>query len=548
MPIYFHLASHLWVAWLFIANGLIITWLLRYKYESFRTLSESVESQILSAFFISIGFNGLILLLLDWLSLDFSLAIWLLGLIYLALVCAIVLLFEKMRSSGVYRSEYSVARLVLYALVFIVLFYNGGMIEVVSDAWWHISLANKISIENTYTPSAGHLIGLPTRYYPPLWHGNLALVSKLSDISIPIYWNSLTAWVGMFKVMAFYLLAFGLSKDKSLALVAALLFVLLPGLGVSNMRVSAWPSHIAYTAWFVLFYVFSLMLDDLPDKKKGIGQSAVTFLMLVRGKLTVLFILSLLILFIHKAEILWFAIAWFGYLVAASLSRFFSTSNEYIAVRDHYFLIYSYRSILLALFIYSIWFAKKQVYPNGLISDQLLAYVLPASLTLILLILDIWTRSKAFAYGIFALFVILLFGAINYTHFHSLFVPELALPTGRFNESSAIAIGYLGGELKAPGWHLQLRSGLVFSGVLSIPVAMFCLMLKPTKLTIFLAGTSCTASLLCLSPYLYHWLQDVLDYHSPWRVALIIFHPIIWALVLVSLQQLRRNLKSTAIL
>ena len=541
MPIYFHLASHLWIAWLFVVNGLMLTWLLRYRFESFRTLTESLESQILSAFFISVSLNGVILLILDWTSLEFSLARWFLFIIGAALLFTIVLFFNRLRQVEAFTFEASFARLMLYTFVFIVLFYNGAMIEVISDAWWHMSLANKISLESTYSPSLGHLVGLPTRYYPPLWHGNLALANHLSGISIPVFWNSLTAWVAVLKVMAFYLFAFGLSKHRQIALVAAVLFVLLPGLGISYLRVSAWPSHIAYTTWFVMFYVATLVLDDLPDKNESIKQDVRSFLSVAGSKLLILIVLGVLVLFIHKAEILWFAIAWLGYLIAASLSRLLSTKNEYIVERDHYFLTSLYRGVLLFVFGCSLWFAKSQSYPVGPLSDQLLSYLLPSTFALVLFFLDIRTQYKLFSYGLFFVFLVLVLGAVNYTHLYSLFVPELALPKGQFIESSAVAIGYFGGELKVPGWHLQLRSGLLISGALSVPVALFALILKPTKLTIFLAGASCIASLLCLSPYLYHWLQDILFYSSPWRIALVIFHPIVWAFVLVELNQRRKT-------
>lgn len=541
MPIYFHVQSHIWIWCLFIANGLLMTWLLRWRFESFRAWTSPLESQILSGFFISISINGLILLALDSLSLSFSLAKWPLAILAIALLLTVIVFVAKLKANHAFRFEIGFLRLILYTFVFVVLFYNGALIEQLTDAWWHMSLANKISLESTFNPTFGHLTGLPTRYYPPLWHGNLALAKELSGVSIPVYWNSLTAWIGMFKVMAFYLFAYGLSKDKGLALIAAILFVLLPGVGVSYLRVSAWPSHVAYTAWFVMFYVVALMFDDLPKSDRSLKQGVVSLLSASTSKLATLLVLSALIFFTHKSEILWFVIAWFSYCVAASLSRSLSSSDDFIVDRDHILIRYVYRSGLLILVAYMLWFAINQAYLISGLSDQLLANILPIALLLTLFALDFQFKSKVVSYGFFLVLCILIFGSVNYTHFYSLFVPELAMPQGQFHESSAVAIGYLGGELKVPGWHLQLRSGLLYSGVLSIVVAIVALAFRPSRLTILMAGTGFLALLFCSSPYLYHWLQNTLNYHSPWRVSLMIFHPIIWAFALMVLNPFNRE-------
>ncbi|MBL4671678.1 MAG: hypothetical protein JKX81_05420 [Arenicella sp.] len=542
MPIYFNAVSHLWIGCLFIANGLMLTWLLRSKFESFRSFTQPLEAQVLSGFFISLGLNGLILLLLNSLSLDFSLAKWPLGLIGFGQAALVYAFIVKLNAYHAFRFEINIARFVLYLFVFVVLFYNGGLIDKVSDSWWHMSLANKIALEGTYSPAVGHLIGLPTRYYPPLWHGNLALANQLSGISIAVFWNSLTAWVAVFKVMAFYLFAYGISKNKTTGVLAAMLFVVLPGVGVSYLRVSAWPSHIAYTAWYAMFYVFALFLDGLPPEKATLRQAVSQLISTSGSKLITLLFLSVIIFFTHKAEIVWFVVAWFSYLIAASLSRSLSTGSQYIIARDHFLLLYCYRAILILIAIFGVWFAVNHRYLKTGLSDQLLANLLPVVLSVILLLLDIRFKSKMVLVCIWLVLLALIFGSVNYTHLYSLFVPEFALQAGQFYESSAVAIGYFGDELKIPSWHLQLRSGLLYSGVLSVIVAVVLLIVKPNRLSILTAGTGCVAMLFCASPYLYHWLQGVLNYHSTWRISLMVFHPIVWAFALVTLNEFRKTL------
>ncbi|MFQ3245853.1 MAG: hypothetical protein ACI9SP_002501 [Arenicella sp.] len=545
MPIYFNAVSHLWIGCLFIANGLMLTWLLRSKFKSFRSFTQPLEAQVLSSFFISLGLNGLILLLLSWMSLEFSLAKWPLGLIALGQTAFLYAFVIRVKAYHAFHFEINIARAALYLFVFVVLFYNGGLIDKMSDSWWHMSLANKIALESAFSPAVGHLTGLPTRYYPPLWHGNLALANQLSGISIAVFWNSVTAWVAVFKVMAFYLFAYGISKNKTTALLAAILFVLLPGIGVAYLRVSAWPSHVAYTAWYAMFYVFTLFLDSLPTDKASLRQTLLPFISTSASKLISLLFLSIIVVFTHKAEIVWFVIAWFSYLIAASLSRSLSRNDHYIVARDHLLLIYCYRAILILIAVFALWFAVNQHYLKAGISDQLLANLLPVAISVTLFLLDIRFKSRMVLRCIWLILLALVLGSVNYTHLYSLFVPGLALQTGQFYESSAVAIGYFGGELQVPSWHLQLRSGLLYSGVLSVLMAAVLLIVKPNRLSILTAGTGSVAMLFCASPYLYHWFQAVLDYHSPWRISLMIFHPIVWAFALVTLNEFRKTLANS---
>ena len=535
IPIYFNASSHIWIFGLFVFNGLLLTWLLRYRYSSFSSLTESLEAQVLSAFFISVLVNGAVLLVLNWLSLKFSFAVWPLGVIALLLMSLTLILIFKARQFESIYFEISTVRLVLYLFTFILLFYNGGYIEQVSDAWWHMSLATKIGSQGTFIPSTGHLNGLFTRYYPPLWHGNLALANQLSGISVDVFWNSLTAWVGVFKLMGFYLFSLGISRRKSIATLSVLLFMILPGIGVAYMRVSAWPSHVAYTAWFVMFYLLASMLNELPDRRLGLFQSARQLVKASVAPMICLSALGVLVYFTHKAELLWLAIGWLAYLMAGSISRSLSGNKSFIIDRDHILLIYIYRASLVLLIGYCVYYVGRQGLVESGLSDQLLASLLPIVSLFLLLLIDLPFRNKAVPRIIFVILLGLILASINYVHFASLFIPELALNKGSNYASSATAIGYLGDELKAPGLHLQLRSGLLYSGVLSVLVALFMLIKSPTRLTIFLSGCGSLVIVFCFSPYFFHWFQGVLNYHSPWRIALLIFHPLTWAMGLVCL-------------
>ena len=537
MPIFFNIESHLWIFALFIFNGLLATSLLRIYSGSFEVLTRSFESQVLSSFFISLTINSSILLVLSYMSLPFSKAYMPLVLICIALSLGLALSLRKGASvKTLFDVDFGFLRLGLYALTFILLFYNGAYIEQISDAWWHISLANKIGLESTFSPSVGHLTGLPTRYYPPLWHGNLALSSLLSGIDISIFWNSLTAWVAVFKVMAIYLIAQSFTKQRSIGLIAAALFVLLPGVGTSYLRVSAWPSHIAYTAWFALFYLTSNLLDSLPKDDADLFTSIKSVIKESKAALLGFPVLAVLIFYTHQAEVLWFAVACFAYCAAGSLSRNISSLNEFIVDRDNILIRLVYRFLLLALLAYASYFAFTQDYPSWGFSDHVLSNSVPILVLFILAVLEFSNMHLLLnRIQVIAILVIVL-AAVNYQQFVSLFFSDLSLPKGQIYTASTVGIGYFGGELRLPSWNLQLRSGLLYSGVLGVLASVFLVAIRPTRASFLVAGTSCLAFVFFVSPYFYHWLQSILNnYHSPWRISIIIFHPIIWAMVLSSL-------------
>jgi len=182
MPIFFHAESHLWIAYLFFLNGAMLSVLIRSWSQSYREITSTIEAQVLSAFFTSLLLNGVVLSLLEVGDFSFELAAY--CLLSVSIVLLLVCVSAIVRGHALYLNcQWSVLRLVIYGMIFVVLFYNGGLIEQVSDAWWHMSLANKIAMANGFEPELGHLTGTNTRDYPSLWHANLALAREVSGVS-----------------------------------------------------------------------------------------------------------------------------------------------------------------------------------------------------------------------------------------------------------------------------------------------------------------------------------------------------------------------------
>ncbi|MFT4630335.1 MAG: hypothetical protein ACI8PV_001457 [Dinoroseobacter sp.] len=543
MPIFFHVDSHLWIAYLFFFNGLLVNWLLRSCSAGYAELTRPIEAQVLAAFFISILINGALLYGLDLLSLSFAKMRFILPFLTASLVLSSVYLLPRLAGLQPLRFEFGAIRLGVYAFVFIILLYNGGLIELLADSWWHMSLASKIASHSSLSIDFGHLNGFSQRYYPPLWHGNLALAHIVSGESMAVLWNSFTAWGGVVKVMGFYLLALSLSKNANLAILSAIFFILLPGLGDSYLRVSAWPSHIAYAALFSFFYVAFSVLDSSKTSEKCavINLKSISFdLVEERAKILCAVMLLLVVFYSHLAELVWLTAAFLFYWIGVSVAGVFNTSMAKQCEPAFNFARAMAIAPLLGTFLVSVWFAFNSWERATTNIDLMVSYCLPIVTLVILLYMQLGMKpqaagltakiySKPLTLLLLIVIALSLLYSIDLRHFVSLFDPDQAYPRGASHESFLVATGWFGGDLAIPGWHLQLRGGLLYSGIASLPLSLYLAITRPSRLTVFLASTGIFAFLFCSSPYLYQWLKDVLGYHSPWRIGIIIFHPIVIA-------------------
>lgn len=538
MPVYFHLASHLWIFYLFFVNGFLIHFLLRQRSNigngNYFNMTNSLEASLLATFFMSLSVNGCLLLLFDLLNQPFSL-------MKITLPIVTVGLLLSIGKSGVsrihkqFKFDFDCRRLTLYVFVFLILFYNGGLIEQVADSWWHMSLVNKIALANSFSPEIGHLTGDQTRYYPPLWHANLALATILSGEPISVLWNSFTAWGGVLKVMGFYLFAFALSTNRPTAFIAAVLFVLLPGMGDSYLRVSAWPSHIAYTAMFFTFFVSFWLLDKYKKHDSGVIASICRNLFELKATLFMLLMLITVTLFVHQLELLWLYIGLMMYAVGVMVSPLLSVRFSAIESHQNDLIILLTWVVLLigiCICVYAFiddWNLIKANFDWLLVCLVMFSLFLALLLMFVCIQLNMNTWLSKVSGLIIVVAGVLIVCSIDLKQLISLFLPGLAYPAPVSHEWPHLVDGYFGNELKLPTWTLQLRSALLYSGVLSIPLSLMLVIIKPSRLTLFVCINAIVAFLFCVSPYLYLWLAGVLSYHSPWRIILLVFHPIIIA-------------------
>lgn len=528
MPIFFNLESHLWIGYLFVINGLLLNYVLSIHSPVYSRLTKPFEAKVLFGFGIALCVNMLLAGALAMAQINWSQAVYPLGLISLIAIGYVSVKRDKVEFVG----EIGLSRVGLYVVVAAVIFINGGLIETLSDAWWHMALANKISLADSVAIESGALNGVEHRWYPPLWHANLAFLKDVSGESITVLWNSATVWIAVFKVASVYLFASALTARSSIGLLSAILFVLIPGVGVSYLRVSAWPSHVAYTFMFLALYLLFRLMDELEvEQQSSVKNGVVTLLTTQKAYVALLACVLLIVLFTHQLEVLWVILSFVFFMFAWHLRNGFSPTLVYRLPADFVLFDWLFKFFLISLFGLSLWgvFAKLDLSDANV--DRTLAHIGVAWL-LLLLFASTFLKNGAIKHVIYFLIVLMLALSIDFRHVVSLFIESFELPRGRYPQSPLSSTGWFGGELVAPGWHLQLRSGLVYSGILAVIASVVLAISRPNRATLFLVGNAWLSFLVCCSPYLYQWLTDITGYHSIWRIATLIFTPVILAYVL----------------
>lgn len=514
-------------------------------------MTESFESAAVACFTLSLLVNWLILHGMFSLGRDGAT----LRVVYMVLLAAALLsgglLIRGRRKQPRARDTgetWIIARIVLYSAVFVVMIFNGGLIEQIADSWWHMSLANKIISFKTFDV-ANHLSGLEARDYPSLWHGNLALLQQLSDVSLPRIWISITPILACLKVMALYLAARGITGSTATAVLSAVLFCLLPGIGDSYFRVSAWPSHVSYILLFCSLYVTFMLIEILRKEKTQWNVNTVRSTM---AYLMVLATLMAMIFLIHTTEMLWFAAGVVFYLFVLQIIHFYA--SERIAATDSELVIMRIVLFLVSTFVFfasipdGLNLIRSPHTPDGKGIASLLVWSI-SIVTLMILYRTSFSRRTGKNRWLVHTGVLILLAAvlisIDFRHAVSLLLPQYGYGRPSSHEAPLVVAGLLGGEVYLPAWQMQLRGGLLYSGISAILLSVLLLVVQPNRATVFLAANAVIPFVLLISPYLYTWLTEILNYHSVWRITILIFHPIILAHCLVYSWKIFSYVKNT---
>ena len=201
---------YFWAAFLFLVPGCLFLTLLRHIPGVREQRIVNGGYALVGSFLLSILFNGCVLTI-------FSLAAaGLLAATKFLLVFDLValgLIFQQARRvlhSNRYTfnlSKREIALVTFLVAEFLVLAYQGGLLDMLADGWWHLAYANQMVIENSILISQHPVVGGPVSsvIYPPLWHMQLALISSLGDLELPVIWHFIAAFNVTMLSVALYL-------------------------------------------------------------------------------------------------------------------------------------------------------------------------------------------------------------------------------------------------------------------------------------------------------------------------------------------------------
>ena len=486
----------------------------------------------------SLACYALMLIFAHYLNLKFALIIWVMSLISLLFL---IILYRLRRKLGrlirhMTFSNQDLLVLVLSLVIFSIMLANGGLINQLADSWWHITLANKIMLSDTYSLDYHHVLGYEIEHkaFPVrvLWHSILALMMKVSGLPGPLLWHSIAAWIAMLSVISFYLFALALTNNKTVSVVSVVLFIFLLGGLNTYFRISSWPANISYFLWYLMYYYLFKTFNEVQEKVDGFNYRNENTIALIkdtvmvnRGSILHIILISILIVLIHPGELFLFGMSVIFY--GLGLLLLLNVPEEQDRIYES--KIVSRFTILVIIIAYGWLLYKGTIEVNLAISIAGIAL----SLILIKFIPVIFNRNVT-KIVLPVLSCILIYLIVDFNHIQKLFIPD----PKQFSYYGYYIPDYQrwqGVWLRLPHWEHQLRNGLLFTGVISVALSVWLIVVNKSRSSIFLFSNSLFSFILLCSPFLFSFVIKFLPDHGLYRVHLLIFHPMIIAMSLLYL-------------
>ena len=544
--IYTHLAI-LYV--LFIPGALLVLVLNRFIHES-KVLIRGYDLLIVFSLLYSIALNGVIGFLLTNFNVSYEYYILVIGLIDLLLIVALFYKNTKVHLKRITSSFESKALYLIAAVFFIIMIYNGGLLDILADSWWHMAYANRIFESSSYILDRIHLTGEPTSdiAYAPLWHLQLAFIKHVSGEELPYIWHSLAPWIVMVTLFSYYRLASVLVKNRWTPLIGVLLFTLLLGGINSYFRVSPWPGNVSYVFWYLLIYLTFRYIDLQPDQKISVSIVDRLYYLIsgiARNKYLVFIVLLsvLVIAGLHTAQLIWYLIGFSGYYLFIRHADKNPFISQYEMHKD-YSVLTPIIVVLIFIFLFVEFYLTDNLSIKAIFKDPKNYASVPimfGSIWLISRLLNQTVKNNIIWYSLFAIFTVSsLYFVIDWGHLHALFEPSIEAH-GKLPHIPREFENIHGVSLSLPSWSHQIRWGLLYSGVLAIPVSIYLAIMRRDRGSYFLASGAIIGFLGVSSPYYYTALIQLIPYNSMYRIHLIIFIPIIFSLFFTHVWTLFRN-------
>ena len=437
-----------------------------------------------------------------------------------------------------YRSKWSFITFFLIATMFLMLSFQGGLLDILADGWWHMAYAQQMLVENSIWIERHPLVDKPVHprsiLYPPVWHISLSLIASGLNYSLPQIWHSVAAPVYALTVIAYMLFCRSLGLSRPVIFFSFVFFAVIIGGLNSYARISPWPANIAYIAlYFSLAETFRLS-DTLCQK----GNRGYIFTLRDLVSLPILFhwtgigFLGILLVGLHGVEAILYFLSMLAYLVGLwitqpSISRL--QTDKYLAL----ILISALSAVgfFLTLTLFRDYIGHLLTAPRA--KEPYLNFIFPVLFVLTLFFISKVYRSKFFSvrgvrlvlFSGFAFMLILIF---DFGHVEQLFFPESA---GR-HVPRAFEDGF-GNRVWLPWWDHQLRGAMIYSGVIGIFCVIVNYLSTKNRASLFLLANTVLVVITLTSPYFFSLISFLIPLGSTYRVHLLLFTPIPIAMLLV---------------
>ena len=429
--------------------------------------------------------------------------------------------------------------LAVVGMVFIIMVFQGGLLDFLADAWWHLAYIDQIVQDDSLFISQHPISGgpAPSILYPPLWHLQVALISEALELSPPVVWHFIAALSVALLLLAFSSLVSELTGSRNIALIAVILHIFLVGGLVSYFRVASWPGNVSYIALYYFLALTFRMASSVAQMERIKTKSARMLAAASWETLGLLVVTSLVIVGLHGVGAALLILAVFAYLLS---TLFFYSGKESLA------LIHAERrvcTIILAVATFAGFLLAITVFRDRYIFllgsppayAPFMSLIIPCGFLVYLgcypLIRCAWgQKHEPWVKAVyFSLLVLMVYFLVDFKHLVELFAPDPE-PIGRhvprdFQDS-------LGNWVFLPFWEHQLRGGMLFSGIVSLGVGLVLVFFEKNRATIFIFAMSSLVFLVLLSPYFFTLGAFLIPLPSVYRVSLLLFSPLVLAVAL----------------
>jgi hypothetical protein len=527
------------VGFFLIAPGLIVRlWIGRLGDAS--ASSFSCFSLIVESFLLSILITGFLGVTLSALQIGLDTVKYLLGVFEIVAVGVLIWATKGLKPKRYFSSALQQSdkwALALIGAFSLMMLFQGGVLDMLADGWWHMAYANQMVLDNSVFIAQHPISGGETNaiLYPPLWHLQLALISDLTQLDLPIIWHFMAAFNSALLLSALYVMTVLLTGRKSIALVAVILHVFLVGGLSSYARVGAWPGNFSFVGLYYAFGMIFLISDQISAAKNNVNEQwRAEKPPVVSGSLLVCALVA--VIGLHGVAAALFLLGVFAYWLV--LGFFQATHQDWQVPRDRWvagliLVIGAVAGLIVAATVfdsrYRFLFGSPPAYP------PYLSLIIPIGIISLIALYKPLHAQLSGGWGVarfrivyFLILAAAILGSVDWAHALELFSPNLD-PIGRhvprdFQDR-------MGNWVFLPFWEHQLRGGLLWSGIVSLLIGLSLPVFRQDRASIFIFSLCSLVFLVLFSPYFFTLTAFIIPLTSVYRVSLLLLSPIIFAMV-----------------